>query len=384
MENIKSSKKELLFNGRKMRVEDFVKRYGLQNELDGSIKIIIDKLVKEGMVTWVDNEKHSYSNEGIHYNVTYNNNSKMKKKEMKRQYKESILSLEEMRKYITNLRIKCDYCDKVISPYISYDGIVRCHCRSYSNFGKWVEYGFNGKYDGQTLYINKGVNIISNLNKTIPRNLIGIQTHETEESINKDNKVFRKNPPKSLGRNKIGSNKKSNEILLNKQSYHMNFDDCFKKHFSTGYQKYAVLSMLNNVTIEEFTLSVLKNYNGTYDLEEALLGALIIHVGLGNIEGYNLESLLRKLNWTKEFEVDVKHNLLGYNNHGNNYIPISKHTNNFRNYSSQNNDAVPGRYDYNENGYVEVDGGFDKYGYDREGYDIEGYDELGYQRDDFE
>ncbi|GAF65495.1 hypothetical protein BTS2_2393 [Bacillus sp. TS-2] len=84
------------------------------------------------------------------------------------------------------------------------------------------------------------------------------------------------------------------------------FENLFKKHFPQGFQTYSAISKLTNTSIEKYTLSLLSNYNGTYELEDALLGALIIHVKLGNIAGYKVDALLMELKWSKAFDEDIK------------------------------------------------------------------------------
>jgi len=150
----------------------------------------------------------------------------------------------------------------------------------------------------------------------------------------------------------------------------MKFEECLKKHFPLGYQTLEVLSQILDQTVEEYTLSSLRNYNGSYDLEDTMLGALIIHSKLGNIKGFDSNLLLKNLNWSSAFENDVKHNLM------------SNDLSDYREMLYLQKEDEIGEYDYDEHGRVSIDGGYNKGGYNRDGYDEEGFDEYGYQEDD--
>jgi len=89
----------------------------------------------------------------------------------------------------------------------------------------------------------------------------------------------------------------------------MNFDECFKKHFPLGESMYSILADCDRVSIEEFTLTLLERYNGSYELEDSLLGALIMHVKLKNIKGFFIDELIGQLNWSSDFSYDVYNNL---------------------------------------------------------------------------
>lgn len=147
----------------------------------------------------------------------------------------------------------------------------------------------------------------------------------------------------------------------------MTFDECLKKHFPLGYQTHAVISQLTNSSIEQYTLYLLNTYDGSYDLEDTMLGILIIHTRLGNIKGHDIDYLLKELNWSPEFEYDIKYRLKLNSNTRGDCIDLGF--------------EEIGRYDYDGNGNVSIDGGYDRNGYNRDGYDEEGLDELGYQED---
>lgn len=89
----------------------------------------------------------------------------------------------------------------------------------------------------------------------------------------------------------------------------MNFDECFKKHFSLSYSTYSIIAEMSDVSIEEWTLRLVRNYKGDYELEDSLMGAFIMHVAIGNIQGWDLDTLLKKLNWSSDFEYDIKYGL---------------------------------------------------------------------------
>ncbi|MCG7344068.1 hypothetical protein MHZ92_07990 [Sporosarcina sp. ACRSL] len=146
----------------------------------------------------------------------------------------------------------------------------------------------------------------------------------------------------------------------------MNFEECLQKHFPLGYQMHRLLS---SESVEESSLSLLQGYSGNYELEEMMLGALILHVQLGNIKGYDVDDLLSQLNWSPDFEYDVKK-----------YFRESNMATNENFYIERDNEI--GKYDFDGNGNVLIDGGYDRYGYNRNGYDEEGYSDLGYQEED--
>lgn len=95
----------------------------------------------------------------------------------------------------------------------------------------------------------------------------------------------------------------------------ISFDDCLKKHFP---MQASTLGMINDMTnsslslkrnLYDITLDILEDYKGNYELEDIYLGALIMHVRLGNISGFNLEELFDKLNWIYDFKYDVLYRL---------------------------------------------------------------------------
>lgn len=85
----------------------------------------------------------------------------------------------------------------------------------------------------------------------------------------------------------------------------MTFNECFNKYFSAANSLYS----LTGREAEKTTLMLLSLYDGSYDLSEENLGALIMHVRLGNITGCNLQELFKKLNYLVQFEHDVLNNL---------------------------------------------------------------------------
>ncbi|MGI6731703.1 MAG: cytidine deaminase family protein [Anaerovoracaceae bacterium] len=114
----------------------------------------------------------------------------------------------------------------------------------------------------------------------------------------------------------INKGTQSNSISKTKnesqQDKGISFDDCLKKHFNMQASGLSLVSdYINELTgigspsLYEKTLDVLKDYKGNFELEDVYLGALIMHVKLGNITGYDLEELFRELNWTDEFYYDV-------------------------------------------------------------------------------
>ncbi|NLW25250.1 MAG: sel1 repeat family protein [Clostridia bacterium] len=93
------------------------------------------------------------------------------------------------------------------------------------------------------------------------------------------------------------------------------FEDCLKKHFPKEIDSLFLLKdQLNktfntNASLYELTLDMLRSYKGNYELANIHLAALIMHVKLGNITGYDLEELFKKRNWTEEFRYDVMYRL---------------------------------------------------------------------------
>lgn len=93
------------------------------------------------------------------------------------------------------------------------------------------------------------------------------------------------------------------------EQYSMSFEECFNKHFPLGADTFRLIAAVNGESLEEFTYNHLKKYDGSYELNDTLMGALIMHVKLEAIGGFSLDDLLNALEWTDEFKYDVK-NLL--------------------------------------------------------------------------
>ena len=94
----------------------------------------------------------------------------------------------------------------------------------------------------------------------------------------------------------------------------ISFDECLKKHFPLAAQNLAIQCDVRNSfgmsepdNIERMTLSILSDYDGSYELADGFLGALIMHVTLGNIDRFDVEDLLNKLNWNVQFREDLKY-----------------------------------------------------------------------------
>lgn len=94
----------------------------------------------------------------------------------------------------------------------------------------------------------------------------------------------------------------------------ISFDECLKKHFPLTAQSLEIQCDLLNAfgmgepkTLERMTLSLLADYDGRYELADGLLGALIMHVKLGNISCFDLSDLLCELNWNDQFREDLIH-----------------------------------------------------------------------------
>lgn len=84
------------------------------------------------------------------------------------------------------------------------------------------------------------------------------------------------------------------------------FDECLEKYF-------PAVSIIFPSSIQSkksmFKL-MLSKYDGSYELNEPSLGALIMLVQLGEIQGYDIKQLFRELNWGPNFEDDVIHKLI--------------------------------------------------------------------------
>lgn len=85
----------------------------------------------------------------------------------------------------------------------------------------------------------------------------------------------------------------------------MTFNECFNKYFVSEMSMFVITGR----DPERTSLMMLKLYNGSYELTDDNLGALIMHVKLGNISGYSLPELLKKLNFGQEFENDIMNKL---------------------------------------------------------------------------
>ncbi|NFF82859.1 hypothetical protein FC764_16940 [Clostridium botulinum] len=93
----------------------------------------------------------------------------------------------------------------------------------------------------------------------------------------------------------------------------MSFEECFKKHFPISYQiQSMLLSREEDASIEKQLLKQVDFYDGTYELEESLMGAFIMFVILGkiSISGLDINQLINNCNLSNEFLYDVKNNLL--------------------------------------------------------------------------
>lgn len=94
----------------------------------------------------------------------------------------------------------------------------------------------------------------------------------------------------------------------------ISFEDCFKKHYPSSYTVMKMIAMMGNTTIEEHTLTVVQNFDGSYELEDSLMGAFIMHIAKGNINGIDIDKVINDNRasyiFTNEFINDVKNNLI--------------------------------------------------------------------------
>lgn len=146
------------------------------------------------------------------------------------------------------------------------------------------------------------------------------------------NKLIKKGKIKLIGQQEVPTQVNKRQVQINQgiqenttgqiknenqQKDGISFDECLKKHFPMqAHSLTMVRDYLHELNINsassslyEMTLDFLKSYKGNYQLAEVYLGALIMHVKLGNITGYDLEELFEKLNWTEEFKYDVMYRL---------------------------------------------------------------------------
>lgn len=160
-------------------------------------------------------------------------------------------------------------------------------------------------------------------------------------------------------------------------SNRMSFEECFKKHFPMSYQMQLIMANANDfeeegTSFEESLLKQVRFYDGTYEIEESLMGAFIMHVALGNISGWNINELLINSKLSNGFIDDVIKNLMHIVNHDEDADPgldnhhIQNYT--YRNNNSNNDcyeDSYPLKDFMRDNGYdPEYDSVDDMYGLD--------------------
>ncbi len=68
---------------------------------------------------------------------------KKSKKELKNKFKERMTESDEVEKYVSNLRIKCNWCNRVITPILA-EGILRCPSCVHTFFGSYFDFSFFG------------------------------------------------------------------------------------------------------------------------------------------------------------------------------------------------------------------------------------------------
>jgi len=125
----------------------------------------------------------SFCNSGQLYsaiNSTYKNNQspdktidnkldKKSKKELKNQYKEGLTKSDPVENYVSNLRIKCNWCNRVITPILT-EGILRCPSCVHTFFGSYYDFNFSRIKD-RKLKINSDTVIVHNYNEYTPSNV---------------------------------------------------------------------------------------------------------------------------------------------------------------------------------------------------------------------
>lgn len=94
----------------------------------------------------------------------------------------------------------------------------------------------------------------------------------------------------------------------------INFDMCFKKYYPNSYQVMSMMAEMDDETVEELTLKSIQFYDGSFQLEDSLMGAYIMHIAKGNIKGVNIDNIINSnkkiYNFSDDFINDVKNNLV--------------------------------------------------------------------------
>lgn len=94
----------------------------------------------------------------------------------------------------------------------------------------------------------------------------------------------------------------------------INFDMCFKRYYPNSYTALSMIAKMMDETLEEHTFNTVRSYNGGFELEDSLMGAYIMHIAKGNIEGVNIDDVINvnkmRYNFTESFINDVKNNLI--------------------------------------------------------------------------
>ena len=94
---------------------------------------------------------------------------KKSKKELKNQYKEGLTKSDPVENYVSNLRIKCNWCNRVITPILA-EGILRCPSCVHTFFGSYYDFNFSRIKDRE-LKINSDTVIVHNYNEYTPSNV---------------------------------------------------------------------------------------------------------------------------------------------------------------------------------------------------------------------
>lgn len=93
----------------------------------------------------------------------------------------------------------------------------------------------------------------------------------------------------------------------------INFEECLKRHYPMSYNTFKIQALMQNISLEDYTLEIVEDCKGEFELADVLMGAYLMHIAKGNIEGKDLdEEIINNMieyNFSQEFINDIKRNI---------------------------------------------------------------------------
>ena len=93
----------------------------------------------------------------------------------------------------------------------------------------------------------------------------------------------------------------------------INFEECFERHYPCSYHTLGIQAFMRGISLEDYTLEIVEGFKGEYELSDSLMGAYLMHIAKGKIEGIDLDetiiSNMSKYNFSQEFINDIKRNI---------------------------------------------------------------------------